>query len=133
MWAKSGSSSVNIAIIWINKCLELYILLVNSKKLRTSQKVLKYTKNNVVGSCHIGTCTQRNYDHLKTFRWRNYNHFIIVIQLQIMYKPKRIFIAKLLYVVKALWQPNLDSRMEIRTSQKVLKYTKNNVVGSCMV
>jgi len=29
---ESVSSSVNIAIIWINKCLELYIVLVNSKK-----------------------------------------------------------------------------------------------------
>jgi hypothetical protein len=36
---KSVSSSVKLAIIWINKCLEFYILLVNSKKLRTSQKV----------------------------------------------------------------------------------------------
>ena len=44
---KSVSSSVKLAIIWINKGLEFYILLVNSKKLRTSQKVLKYTKNNV--------------------------------------------------------------------------------------
>ena len=44
---KSVSSSVKLAIIWINKCLEFYILLVNSKKLRTLQKVLKYTKNNV--------------------------------------------------------------------------------------
>jgi hypothetical protein len=43
---KSVSSSVKLAIIWINKCLEFSILLVNSKKLRTSQKVLKYTKNN---------------------------------------------------------------------------------------
>jgi hypothetical protein len=33
--------------VGINKCLEFYILLVNSKKFRTSQKVLKYTKNNV--------------------------------------------------------------------------------------
>jgi hypothetical protein len=31
----SVSSSVKIAIIWINKCLKLYILLVNSNKLRT--------------------------------------------------------------------------------------------------
>jgi hypothetical protein len=30
------------------------------------------------------------------------DHFIIVIQLQIMYNPKRTFIAKLLYVVKVL-------------------------------
>jgi hypothetical protein len=32
---ESVSSSVTIAIIWINKCLEFYILLVNSKKIRT--------------------------------------------------------------------------------------------------
>jgi hypothetical protein len=63
-------------------------------EIRTSQKVLQY-------------------DHLKTFRRRNYNHFIIVIQLQIMYNPKRTFIVKLLYVVKELWQPNLDSSMMV--------------------
>jgi hypothetical protein len=33
---KSVSSSVKLAIIWINKCLEFYILLVNSKKLRNT-------------------------------------------------------------------------------------------------
>ena len=41
---KSVSSSVKVAIIWINKCLELYILLVNSKKLRTWDGNKNFTK-----------------------------------------------------------------------------------------
>ena len=76
---------------------------------------------------HLGTFTQRNYDHIKTFRRRNYNHFIIVIQLQIMYNPKRTFIAKLLYVVKALWQHNLDSRVTIITLRPLHHATTNYI------
>jgi hypothetical protein len=77
---------------------------------------------------HLGTFTQRNYDHLKTFRRRNYNHFIIVIQLQIMYNPKRTFIVKLLYVVKTLWQPNLDSRVTIITLRPLHHATTNYII-----
>ena len=77
---------------------------------------------------HLVTFTQRNYDHLKTFRWRNYNHFIIVIQLQIMYNPKRTFIAKLLYVVKALRQHNLDSRVTIITLRPLHHATTNYII-----
>ena len=56
MSRKSVSSSVKLAIILINKCLEFYILLVNSKKLRTSQKVLKYTKIMYIFVVGTGSC-----------------------------------------------------------------------------
>jgi hypothetical protein len=67
---ESVSSSVKLAIIWINKCLEFYILLVNSKKNKCTKNLylvkVAFDKIKDVQTMYIDNISRSNeYVHIQ--------------------------------------------------------------------
>ena len=121
-----------VKLSWRPEVDENWAIMVVQPAILTYPTMVFYSYN------HLGTFTQRNYDHLgtfiqcnydnlKTFKRRNYNHLYIVI-----YNYKKCSTLKGLvlpnYVVKALWQRNLDSRVTIITLSPLHHATTNYII-----